>query len=203
MHFCTQERYKGAWQTETTSPEGLFHWQWIKCSDALLREAMAAGCILQTLRLQEGDLCLASELCRSPPWGRNWVRLQQKAPSLHWSKTAQQFCVLNPNANKEPDACIWISLSHPGFVPCDCLRSVTLNYYLLNLGEFCGQEKAGSQLHGCAKGKASFRHLRKRMRKVVAQGESLLHFLSRCLEQNRLPSVPYLLSFAFSDNLGV
>jgi len=57
--------------------------------------------------------------------------------------------------------------------------------------------------HGCAAWDAGFSCLRRRRRKAVTQSEYPASFYFSCLEQSRLTSVLYLLSFVFSDNLGV
>jgi len=187
---------------ETSSLEGLFPLAADEMLRHLLREPMAAGCVLQTVRLREGTFAWLQSFAEEALQGvveLGPLTSKRHQPSLEQNCTSK-FYVLTPNANHEPDVCFWISLSHAGFVPCDGLCSVALSNLTSQTGvEHCGQENAGPQLRGCAKRKASSGCLRRRTRKGVAQGEYFVLFL----EQNRLPSLVSFLSFTFSDNLRV
>lgn len=130
MHFCAQEQCKSLANGDLlaggplplAADEMLQH---------LLCEAMAAGCWLPLANLDAAGRTLArlQSFVQAPQGMMGLGPFATKSPpSHHWSKTAQQFYVLIPNVIKEPDVCIWISLSHLGFMPCNCLCGVMLSY---------------------------------------------------------------------------
>lgn len=136
---------------------------------------------------------MASELCRSPTGNDGIGSTYIKKPlAITGAKLHNSFVF----ECKERARRVHLDFPLPSWIRALQLPLWCRAWLLppLNLVKCCGQEKSGLRLHARAKLKASLRHLRRRMRKVTAQGEYfvLSHF-----------SLPRTKPAAFSSSFSV